>query len=139
LAAVGVAAINLSTLILADRPGLAEYTITRMIGSLMLGNNTTGTTARAQVLAGITTTTDVQTVSQIPDPFNEPHADWMWWRGTYLMRSDIDTGDKAVRLDFDIRSQRKQRELERTFHLIISNRGVVSIEFGLHLSALLKL
>jgi len=138
LAAVGVAAVNLSTLVEADRPGLGEYTIIRMIGNLFLSANTASVVSQ-QVLAGITTTSKIQAVASTPDPFNEPHADWMWWRGGYIARADQNPGASLLNWDFDIRSQRKQRELERDFQLIVSNRSVATIAFGVHLSALLKL
>ena len=135
LAAVGTAKISLRSLIQVDRPGLGEYTITRSIGNVMWMNQ--GATVDLDVLAGMLTLASTVDVSTAPDPFNEPHADWMYYRSGFVpSRSDI---PNVQIWEFDIKSQRKQRELERDWAFMLNNRGTTGISFSVGGRSLLKL
>ena len=135
LAAVGTAKISLRTLIEVDRPGLGEYTITRTIGNVTWINE--HATANVDVLAGLIVLPATVDVATAPDPFNEPHADWMYYRsGTIPSREEI---PNVAVWEFDLASQRRQRELERDWAIMLNNRSAQALQFSVGGSSLLKL
>ena len=138
LGAVGTARVELNTLIDATRPGLGEYTITRTIGKVLFGIQA-ATTDRHDCYAGLITHPATNDVNSVPDPFNEPHADWMWWEFGWVPRSDIDAGNRILEMRFDVASQRKQREFERDFSLMLHQRGTTALDFSVGGRCLLKL
>jgi len=135
LAALGVAKVSLRSLIVADRPGLAEYTITRTIGNIWIRATSAVTTA--DVVAGIITLPGTVTVTDAPEPFTEPHADWMYYKATTIPLSGDSPNNQQM--EFDLASQRRQRDFERDWALILVNRGTVAITFSVGGSSLLKL
>ena len=135
LAAVGTLKASLRTLIEVDRPGLGEYTITRTIGNIVWVNREA--TAFTDVLAGLIVLPATVDVSTAPDPFSEPHADWMYYRsGLVASRADV---PNVVTWEFDLASQRRQREMERDWAIMLNNRGINAVNLSIGGSSLLKL
>lgn len=135
LSAVGTAKVSLRTLIEIDRPGLGEYTITRTIGNVQWRNPDASTAA--PVLAGMIALPATVNVADAPDPFNEPHADWMYWRSGQLWL--LGDSPNHYTWEFDLASQRRQREMERDWALMLNNRGVDVVSFACGGRSLLKL
>ena len=135
LAAVGIAQVSLRTLILSQRPGLGEYTITRTIGNIYIRGNST---SRGEVKAGLITTAATAGVGGTPDPHNEPQADWMYYRSGLSPLAGVDIPNWWD-WSFDLASQRKQGEFERDWVLMLANRGANAINFMISGRTLLKL
>ena len=140
ITAGAIVRVSLRTLVQAARPGLGEYTITRSIGNVQWfdESNNAPTNQRGEVYAGMITAPAKVTVSEIPAPFTDTEADWMWWRGSTIPRTDRDIPN-WLDWQFDIRSQRKQRELERDWSLVMQNTSAVALEVGVNGRTLLKL
>ena len=135
LAAVGTAKVSLRFLIQADRPGLGEYTITRTIGNVTW--RALSSSNVSDVLAGILVLPATVNVADAPDPFNEPHADWMYYRSG-AVGTTTDVPSMWV-WEFDLASQRRQRELERDWAFMLNNRGISALQFSIGGRSLLKL
>jgi len=76
-----------------------------------------------------------------PDPFLQPHEDWMWWRGMPAVppATSADQGDTiAAAYEIDVRSQRKMEELGQTLALVFRAENQ-DIPFSFTTSVLLKL
>ena len=138
IAAAATSRISIRTLIQAQRPGLGEYTIIRTIGRVQWFDGVAVTTTRGSVFAGMITASSNITVTEIPQPFSETEADWMWWRQGTFPRSDRDIPN-TLDWEFDVASQRKQRELERDWSIVVDNRTGEALSFSSSGRSLLKL
>ena len=134
LAATADARVGLNTLIKMDRPGLGEYTITRTIG-LVQFMATSGT--RTPCGIGMITAPATVSVTQIPKPLVDFHADWMWWK-SFICPATADRPNFLL-FEFDLGGQRKQRELERDWSMVLRNNGTVNCDFAIGGMSLLKL
>ena len=125
---------NLSSLILAALPSIANYTVTRIVGKL--STRSAGTTDRVRYTAGIISTSDQALVgTSLPDPILD-RADWMWWAGDTAPLSTEET----LRTDIDNKSQRRFNEAERRLVLAMSiPGGTDALLFSLNGRALLRM
>ena len=87
----------------------------------------TSTTQVASLVAGMIVAPATVTVAEIPDPLGEPHADWMYYRagGIGLLTQT----PSVFHWEFDLGGQRKQRELERDWNLVLNNVGPAACDF----------
>jgi len=115
LAAAAVARVDITTLIQADLPSLSNWTILRSLGELTLTKTASGF---ARVAYGVILVPSTVAITGMPDPVDEPHADWMFWGSTMLNQ----TAQEPIRISWDVRAMRRGRELESRIFFVIRNQ-----------------
>jgi len=126
-----------------------EYGTTRLpvgttIGGLVIHYQSTQTSARAgdtdAFWLGIGVF-DESTAVDVPNPYSEPHADWMWRQQVPTQTADGSTTSPVLACGGPVRvkSMRKIAELNLRPWLVVHNFGSTTVDFHYDVSLMLLL